>query len=281
LNKILIVEDESIVAMEIKNRLEKLGYKIVGMALTGQQAIKESEENNPDLVLMDIRLKGSMDGIDAADEIKNRFNIPVIYLTAYADRETLKRAKVTEPYGYILKPFTEREVHSNIEMALYKHRIEKKLKENEKQLRNIINSSKELIFAFDKNYNLLTWNKTSERITGFKQKSMIGKNISKLTVFSDYNIILNYLKNIFNGEKYSSIDIDLISKNNVKKIIKTSPSVIIDDGKVVGVLFIGKDITSEIKSYGKLEFGRSYLIMEEYSKSAFQLFLSYVGSDKK
>jgi CheY-like chemotaxis protein len=103
-----------------------LGYTVPGTASTGEEAIRKAELTNADLVLMDIMLKGDMDGIEAAREIKSRLKIPVLYLTAYTDDETLERAKLTEPAGYISKPFKEEDLHSNIEMALHKHRAEKK-----------------------------------------------------------------------------------------------------------------------------------------------------------
>lgn len=123
--RILVVEDEAIVAMVIKKRLMNLGYSVSGVAATGKDAITKVEGTFPDLVLMDIMLKGDMDGIEAADEIRKRFSIPVVYLTAHSDENTLERAKLTEPYGYILKPFTERDLSSNIEIAIHKHLREK------------------------------------------------------------------------------------------------------------------------------------------------------------
>ncbi|SET12090.1 CheY chemotaxis protein or a CheY-like REC (receiver) domain [Methanococcoides vulcani] len=126
--RILVVEDEAIVAMAIKKRLMTLGYSVSGVAATGKDAITKVEGTFPDLVLMDIMLKGDMDGIEAAGEIRKRFSIPVVYLTAHSDEKTLERAKQTEPYGYILKPFTERDLSSNIEIAIHKH-----LKEEQKE----------------------------------------------------------------------------------------------------------------------------------------------------
>jgi CheY-like chemotaxis protein len=118
--RILIVEDDRITAEDIRLSLGSLGYSVTGMASSGEEAIKKAEELHPDLVLMDIVLRGDMDGIEAAGRIRARFNIPVVYLTAYADDETLERAKLTQPFGYILKPFDDRELRSNIEMALYR-----------------------------------------------------------------------------------------------------------------------------------------------------------------
>lgn len=126
-NNILVVEDEAIVSKDIQQSLKKLGYNIVGSSATGEKAIELAMEHKPDLVLMDIMLKGEMSGIEAAEKIKESLNIPVIYLTAYADENTLSKAKVTEPYGYIIKPFKEIDLHTSIEMALYKHSKEREV----------------------------------------------------------------------------------------------------------------------------------------------------------
>ena len=122
--KILIVEDEGIVILHIRKALEDLGYIVAGIVSSGDEAIIKATEIRPDLVLMDIVLKGEIDGIEAADKIRAILNIPVIYLTAHADEATLQRAKVTEPFGYIVKPFRERDLQIAIEFALYKSRME-------------------------------------------------------------------------------------------------------------------------------------------------------------
>ena len=126
--RIMIVDDEVIVAEDLKERLKGLGYDVVAVASTGKDAITKAEESGPDLILMDIQLKGDMDGIEAAQEIKRRYDISVVYLTAYSDQATLDRAKVTTPFGYLIKPFVERELYSTIEMALYKQKIDKEVK---------------------------------------------------------------------------------------------------------------------------------------------------------
>jgi len=116
--QILIVEDDSIVALELRGRLQSLGYAVAGIVSYGEEAVRRAEEARPDLVLMDIRLKGEMDGIEAAEEIRAHLGIPVVYITALADKETLERARVTEPYAYIRKPFDEEEVYVAVEGAL-------------------------------------------------------------------------------------------------------------------------------------------------------------------
>ena len=120
----LVVEDEAIVATDIQDRLCAMGYHAAGWAESTQQALAMVEARRPDLVLMDIRLQGARDGIRAAEEIGRRFRIPIVFLTAYSEEATLERAKQTEPFGYILKPFNDRELKSTIEIALYKHKTE-------------------------------------------------------------------------------------------------------------------------------------------------------------
>jgi CheY-like chemotaxis protein len=129
--KILVVEDEKIVALELRETLIKLGYTVVGTISNGPDAIRVAGEERPDLVLMDIHLNGAMDGIEAAEEIVSRYDIPVIYLTAHSDRETITRAIQTVPYGYLVKPFNERSLYSNVEKALHKHQVRKRVQKND------------------------------------------------------------------------------------------------------------------------------------------------------
>jgi DNA-binding NarL/FixJ family response regulator len=126
--RILVVEDERIVALDIARKLEKLGYDISAMVSSGKAALERVQRDHPDLVLMDIVLKGEMDGIQAAAQIQSTFDIPVVYLTAYADEKTLERAKDTEPFGYVIKPFDTKDLQVAVELALYKHEMETKLK---------------------------------------------------------------------------------------------------------------------------------------------------------
>src|SRR5215471_19155846 len=117
--RVLVVEDEAIVAMDVATQLEDLGYEVAGVAATGDEAIKKVASAHPDLVLMDIVLLGAIDGVEAAETIRRVFDIPVVYLTAYDDDTILERAKITQPFGYIVKPLQERELHKTIEIALY------------------------------------------------------------------------------------------------------------------------------------------------------------------
>ena len=125
--KLLIVEDEIIVARQLSNSLKKLNYEVVAIATSGEEGIEKTALTQPDLVLMDIVMPGEIDGIDAAEEIRRRFSIPVVFLTAYADRETVGRAAMTDPFGYILKPFQPKDLYATIQVALRKHQVEKEL----------------------------------------------------------------------------------------------------------------------------------------------------------
>ncbi len=176
---ILLVEDESIVAMDLQRRLKSAGYGIAGHVVSGEAAIDFVRGIQPHLILMDIQLKGKMDGIESADIIRKEYDIPIIFLTAFADKPTLERAKVTEAYAYILKPYQERELYTNIEIAIYKHRMERKLRENEHWLHTTLNSISEAVIAADTDGSIHLVNSAAERITGFTGQELLGRNIER------------------------------------------------------------------------------------------------------
>lgn len=175
--KILIVEDESIVAMDVKNRLTRLGYEVCGLASSGEEAIQKAIQSRPGLILMDIRLKGQMDGIIVAEQIRSWYDVPIVFLTAYSDETTLQRAKVTEAFGYLLKPLEERELHITIEMALYKHKMERKLKESEQWLFTTLNSIGDGVIATDAHGYIKFMNPVAEALTGWSQPEALGQEI--------------------------------------------------------------------------------------------------------
>jgi len=183
--QILIVEDESIIAEDIHDSLQNLGYAAAATASSGEEAIAKAEEIHPNLVLMDIKLEGAMDGVEAARHIRSRFDIPVIYLTAYADEETLEQAKTTESYGYILKPFQERELRASVEMALYKHQMESKSREKERWLATTLKSIGDAVIATDRKERITFMNPVAETLTGWKEKDALGKDLTE--VFSIEN----------------------------------------------------------------------------------------------
>jgi len=179
---ILIVEDEKIVALHIKNRLEFMNYIVVGTVPTGEEALTHAEKCRPDVILMDIMLKGRMDGIEAAGIIKKEFGIPVVFLSASSDDKSIQRAKIVEPYGYLLKPFEERDLKSIIEIALYKNKIEKKLKESELWFRSTLKCISEGIITTDENDIIKFVNNSAEKLLGINADECAGKNINEVYV---------------------------------------------------------------------------------------------------
>jgi len=145
---VLVVEDENIVAKDIQQSLQKMGYKVIGTASSGEKAKEILKDNQPDIILMDIMLKGDMSGIDTAEFVKEEYDLPVIFLTAYADESTLSKAKITEPYGYILKPFKEIDLHTSIEMALYKHKKTLELKKENEIYSTLLDGKGSVDFLF-------------------------------------------------------------------------------------------------------------------------------------
>ena len=178
--KVLVVEDEGIEALDIQQRLIRLGYCVPVIALSGEEALQKVEETGPDLVLMDIMLHGALDGVEAAAVIQARFDIPVIYLTAYADEDTLQRAKTTVPYGYIVKPFQERELQITIEMALYKHKMERKLKESEKWFSTTLRSIGDAVITTDRNGNVSFLNPVAESLLGWKLDEVANVKLTEI-----------------------------------------------------------------------------------------------------
>src|SRR5262245_16826623 len=186
-HRILIVEDQRLIAADIENTLKKLGYVVVGNVSSGEDAISASDLLRPELVLMDVRLGGEMDGIQAAEFIRDRFHVPVVYLTAYADEETILRAKKTTPFGYLVKPFNERELRATIEIAFYTHQMERTLAD-ERARRQAAEEFKTLvegvtehaIIMLDDNGRITTWNRGAERFNVYKADEIIGKDFSIL-----------------------------------------------------------------------------------------------------
>jgi two-component system cell cycle sensor histidine kinase/response regulator CckA len=171
---VLIVEDENIVAKDIAARVARQGYTVAAVVGTGEEAVQLVETIRPDLILMDIMLKGAMDGIEATQKIRERFDTPVVYLTAYADEKTLQRAKVTEAFGYLLKPFEERELHITIEMALYKHQMERKLREHEEWLETTLRSIGDAVISTDAGGRIRFMNPKAEALTGWTHREAEG-----------------------------------------------------------------------------------------------------------
>src|SRR4026208_1642356 len=184
-HRILVVEDQRPIAADIENTLQKLGYVVVGNVSSGEDAISTSDQVRPELVLMDVRLRGEMDGIHAAEIVRDRFNVPVVFLTAYADEETILRATKTTPFGYLVKPFNERELRATIEIAFYTHQMERTLADERAKRRGaeefkvLVDGVRDYaIFMLDGHGRVTTWNSGAERLKGYEADEIIGKDFS-------------------------------------------------------------------------------------------------------
>lgn len=251
-HRILLVEDENIVAMDIKQRLEKMGYVISGLASSGEQAIQKAEKENPDLVLMDIKLKGEIDGIQAAEIIRQRLHLPVIFLTAFADEATLERARITEAYGYILKPFEERELATTIGIAIYKHQMESKLRDSEKHYRLIAENTDDVIWTYDILLKRMTFVSPSVvKQCGYSVVEVMSLRIEDLLSPETYLYINEEFPRrlaAFNaGDKNVKVrteQLDLIHKNDSMIHLEAVTTLLTDqDNQVTGVLGVTRDIT--------------------------------------
>lgn len=274
--RILVVEDKGIVAKDVKSRLEALGYRVPRVVVTGAEAIAAVEETAPHVVLMDIRLRGSIDGVSAAAEIRRIYQVPVIYLTAFADEKTLERAKKTEPYGYILKPFEERELHTTIEMALYKSRMENRLRTHERWLAVTLKSIGDGVIATDSGEKVIFMNPRAETITGWETADAEGKPL--WTVFKL-------------DSSYGSMDGDsavrktglrepvgLISKSGQRVPIELNIAPIEDDFKPPhGRVLIFRDITERVEADSAFEENQANLeaVIENTTDSIWSLDESY------
>ncbi len=184
---VLVVEDESIISKDIQHSLKKLGYNVVGACSKGEKAIELVGSENPDIILMDIMLKGSINGIEAAAVIRCSYAIPIIFLTAYADDSTLSKAKITEPYGYILKPFKEIDLHTTIEMAIYKHGKEQQVVKERDLLYSLVESVdglNDFIFVKTNSKLVKLKNKDIFYIEALKDYVVIHTNETRYTIHS-------------------------------------------------------------------------------------------------
>lgn len=252
-SRILIVEDEGIEALDLQQRLTNHGYIAEDIATTGEEAVKKVQETIPDLVLMDIMLQGEVDGIAAAEQIQTNFDIPVIYITAYADEKTLGRAKLTEPYGYIVKPFRERELLITISMALYKHRMEKKLRENERWLSTTLKSIGDAVITTDCTGRITFMNPVAEKLLEWRLEEVVNAPLTEVFRIVD----MNTRKTVANPVDKVLLEGSIVGlANHTLLISKTGKEIPIDDsaapikddrGHISGVVLVFRDVTERIR----------------------------------
>lgn len=215
-HSVLIVEDERIVAKDLQQTLAGMGYDAFAIASSGDEALQRVSERCPDLVLMDIRIKGERDGIETAALLREHFGVPVVYLTAHADEVTIARAKATEPYGYLMKPVRMTELRSTIDVTVYKYDMEKRQRARERCCSTTLRSMADAVVAVDLAGNVTFMNRAAETLTGVTAEHAIGQSVR-----------------------------DIVAAASASRILCDSESPVIDDGQVLGAVMVFRDVTDQ------------------------------------
>ena len=256
--RILLVEDEGIIAEDIRMSLQDFGYEVCAIVTSGEDAVLKTAELRPDLVLMDVVLQGAMDGIEAADQINSRFRIPIIYLTAYADGKMLERAKITEPFGYLIKPFRDRELHSTIEMALFKHEFDVKLKESQEWLSVTLNSVADALIATDQLGCIKFMNPVAESLTGWKSGEAKAQLLEKVFSVTDdkTGASIRDLAHRIISERGSALcleDLTLTSRDGRMLNLEAEGSPIRNhEESIVGIVLVFRDISARKRAQAQV-----------------------------
>ncbi|WP_376963434.1 response regulator [Azospirillum sp. A26] len=253
--RILIVEDDRIVARDIQHQLSRMGHVVVGMSASGEDAVRMACSQQPDLVLMDIRLEGEMDGIEAARRIRDAHRIPIVFLTAYANDEVVHRASLTEPFGYLLKPFEEPQMRTVIQMALYKHASDTRLRLSERRYAATLASIRDGVILCNRDGRVDFMNRAAETMTGWTAAEAAGQPLSAVFVvvdeetqqpLEDFSAVVLRSGDFAPPERQSRLlprggDADALPAGIV---VEERCSAIIDDrGDFVGSILVFRDLT--------------------------------------
>jgi PAS domain S-box-containing protein len=243
--RILVVEDESLIAEDIKRTLANLDYEVLDTVSTGIEALEKTRSLAPDLVLMDIMLEGSMTGIQVAEQIHREHKIPIIFLTAYSQDTIIQEAAETEPFGYILKPFEERELHASIEIAIYKHEMQEKLLENEKKYRDIVENTNEAICVIQDG-KIMFFNPMAIQYFGYSESELISKRFTDIVLQEDKDLFENAYIDLING-RYDNgyISFRILTSNNDVRWMKLNSVKITWENSPATLNFLN-DITGQV-----------------------------------
>ena len=249
---VLIVEDESVNAAVIEHQLRKLGYSVAGIATSGEEAIEFAQKAKPDVVLMDIQLEGRMDGVEAAIAIRKEMGIPVVYLTGNSDEQTLERARTTEAFGYLHKPFQEREVHSTLQLALHKAEMEARVRDEHKWFATTLRYISDAVIAADATGAVKLVNLAAQQMTGWKEEEAVDHDLSDVfqtlepeTRMPAECVVTRVLnQRPADGARLSKL---LVSRGGTEITIEESAvSIVSDSGDVSGVLVVFRERSSPL-----------------------------------
>jgi PAS domain S-box-containing protein len=249
---ILIVEDERIVAKDLQQTLSGMGYTVLGLAASGEEALARAQPQRPDLVLMDIRIKGKLDGIETAELLRRQCSAPVVYLTAHADEATLERAKKTEPYGYVLKPVKAAELRSVIEIALFKHTMERQLRERERWFSTTLRSIADAVLTVDLAGQVTFMNGAAEQLTGVQLQEALGRPAREvLSLQEPASAPLEQA--LAQGRPITLKQAVLAPPGAGTRLVSHSASPVVDGGQTLGAVMVFRDITEQKLQQKQLE----------------------------
>jgi PAS domain S-box-containing protein len=243
IGEILIVEDERIIAADLKHDLESFGYTVCGVASCGRDAIQLAEDTSPDLVLMDINLKGNLDGVQVAKELKNRFNIPVVYLTGHADETTLIRVKETDPAGFIVKPFRQKEIRAAVEVGLSRRRGPS-LRTRETWFSCVLQGMPDAVVATNREGVIRFINLAAEMLLGWEAGEAIGKPIQTILTFTDDSLAIPNETEWLSSGKFGWIrEATILSKDMIETPVEFTIGPITElGGDECGAVFVLRDL---------------------------------------
>ncbi len=268
--KILVVEDEVVIALRLQKRLSSMGFDITDVAYSGEEAVEKAKSLRPDLILMDIMLQGKLDGIVAAKIINVELDIPVVFLTAFSEDNIIEGAKHAEPYGFILKPFQDREIKAAIEIALYKKEMEKALQESEENFKALAeNANDGILIAAGEGKHVFA-NKRAAEMTGYSTSELLKTTIKDLAHPDEFEKIKKRYRTIISGKPFQrQYETKLIRKNGKETPIEVASARSNWQGQPADVVFI-KDLTERIKAEEALKKSHNEL-KRQVNERTFQL----------
>jgi PAS domain S-box-containing protein len=279
----MVVEDEAIIALDIQRQLTNAGFSVAGRAQTAESAFQQIEREHPDIVLMDIRLKGEMDGVQAASIIRSRYALPVIYLTAHTDGPTLERARDTEPFGYLVKPLVDTNVKATITMALHKHRMERELENSRKLLSTILHGLPDAVVVARASGEVLFLNHVAERITGWTLQEAAGKSLFQVATIHNHDgspLTVQLLQSM-GGEGSPTIRIPphctLIAKDGKRIDVAGQLSLMAVDKRAAGVFMTLQDVTLQNREDQRIRQEQQMFVAGELAHGAALEFYSLFG----
>lgn len=258
-NQILIVEDEAIIASDIRYMVEKLGYEVSAICDTGEEAIAQADRLKPDLILMDIRLEDAeIDGIGAAETIRKENDIPVVFLTSHTDQATLNRAKVTGPHGYVVKPIELTDLYATVEVALHKAELDRELAERERWLANVMTSVADGLIVSDADGRIKRWNPEAARIVAIEADVLNSPldEVFRLADSKGNTLFASPLVDVLQSEvsRETSDDVHLRTQTGHLVPIEYTASALRDDtGRFTGLVLAFRDVTEKRKTQAERE----------------------------